>query len=179
MSDDQSDHERTPLSPDQAVLEESEHVLELPDDRYLVSTSRIDETQAERIQDDDESTPDESTPTRSSDRLPVDQARDALRDSLRMSDATYAVEVTAVLEGSIHAERIETDDVVAAFDAINRCFATGVGGDMSAPEVLDILVAESTLAGTRQSHGLDDVLDAFDLGPRDSIGDLIDAVEDD
>lgn len=167
----------TPLSPDQAVLEESEHVLELPENRYLVSTSRIDDQTADQLLEEaeDDGEAEASAPTGGT---ATDSARATLRSSLSESEATYAVEVVAVLEGSVHTDRIETDDVVDAFDDLNRTFAAGVGGDdVSITDAVEILVTESSLTDGPQPIKLDEVLEAFDLGPTDRIADLIDAVE--
>lgn len=175
---DETDPDAVATPPDQAVLEESEHVVGLEDDRYLVSTSRIDPTTANRIKaamaEEEEVEIVSQSPR---DRL--DEARVTIQSSLAGADARYVIEVTAAVEGTCYHDRIETDDVVEAFDELNSCFAAGVGrGSVDIVDVIDILIAESSLTQQRQSHGLDDVLEAYELTPEQPISELLDVVDD-
>lgn len=170
------------LSPDEEVLSESEHVLNLSNDRYLVSSSRIDDTTADRFRDaaDDLSLGEEPQHSDSAPQQPpsLDLARSTIHGSLREQETLYAIEVSAVIEGSLYSDRIETDDVVEAFDSLLGRFAAGVGDrEVSVDEVVDILVTESSLGSGPQSFNLHDVLSAYGLHPEDSIQDLIDATD--
>lgn len=177
MPDDKDDER--PLSPDEEVLEESEYVVGLEDNRYLVSPSKIDQSTEREIRDiatkgDVESTEgaggSQSAPS-------ADVSRGTIQGSLREGGATYAFELIASIEGSQQADRIETDDVVEAFEALNRAFARGVADDVPVDEVIDILLTESTFDTTHESHSFEDVIDAYGLEPYDRINDLIEAME--
>lgn len=183
MTDRSDPEKRSVKPPDQAVLEESEHVVDLSNDRYLVSSSAIDPPKAQRIRqlaeyDDEDGGDAHSAPAPTAAPPSIDHARSAVQASLRDSDSLYAIELTAILEGALYAERIETDDVVEAFEVLNRRFASGVArGNASAAEVIDILLTESELDAERRSHHLSDVLAAYGLDRSDSIGALIDAID--
>lgn len=167
-----------PTNPDEAVLDESEHVVSLDEDRYLVSPTVIDSETAESIK----STAQEAQIEVGNDGGPPDlsQARDQINSSLQESSNRFSFELIAALEGFDQHQRSETDDVIEAFDDLLRAFALGVGSDdMSVMEVLDILLAESTLYDRHHSHNLSDVLEAYDLTPQDRISAMIDALEHD
>ena len=170
------DIDEEPTNPDEAILEESEHVVSLEEDRYLVSPSVIDAETKESIKSFAE---EEQTDTRQDHaKLDLDQARRQIKASLEHSPRQFTIELMGSLEGSTQHGRSETDDVVEAFDEMLRTFATGVGtDDMSIKEVISILLVESSLFEPQHSHDLGEVLNAYDLAPNDRIADLIDAVD--
>ena len=180
MSDDPSD-DGPGLPPDQAILEESEHVVGLSDNRYLVSPSIIDESTIQSVNQVDEAEDDEpsAVPSNATHPPSLDLARATIHHSLRKAKGEYTIELNAVIEGTLYNERIETNDVVEAFERLNRRFASGVGDDLPVSEVLDILLTKSSLADKRRSHSLGDVLEAYGLGPQNTIEDLIELVNED
>lgn len=179
MTDESSDTERV-LTPDELRLEDSNHVVSLEDDRYLVSPTMIDDSTANRIKDaasdpsTDESGGDEGE---SVGPLTIDDARASLLDSLADADATYAIEMIGTIEGQNATQRTVTNDVSTAFERLLLWYAHAVGDDTPVEDVVAILLAHSSIPPTAIAPMVGDLVGELGLDHDDSIAQLLAAIE--
>ena len=102
-----------------------------------------------------------------------------LADELTSHDSTYAYHITAKSGADVANQQLATDDISAAFDGLLVWYARQVATDTPVDEALGILLAESRVKARYPTSRLVEYLDSKDLGPEDSISDLVAAVAED
>lgn len=101
-----------------------------------------------------------------------------LGEELAAHDSAYAYHIAAKSGGSVTHQQLATDDVSAAFDGLLLWYARQLADGTPVDEALGILLAESSVQVRYPTARLTAYLDAHDLGPEDSIADLVDVVAD-
>lgn len=140
------------LSPSDLDIADSEYVAELEEGRYVVST------------DNSTPEPEYTTPPK------------ADGPSLSTHEANYVIDIEVNVEGRVSNYRTASDDTVSAFSDLVRWYATQVDDDLDPSRVLQILIAESDLSiGPHRT--VNTALDRHRLTPKDSIADLLYALE--
>jgi hypothetical protein len=202
---DQDGDERV-LSPDELDIEEQEDVASLGDGRYVIGSdgppdaddvtqsnegssgaqqSPPDANQFEQARPDqqapNQASPADSQQTASTGRSTGDpltgrEVKDWLSDELANHGSSYAYHIATKSGGSVTHQQLATDDVGAAFDGLLVWYARQLSEGTPVDEALGILLAESTVQVRYPTSRLVSYLEAHDLGPEDSIGDLVDAV---
>lgn len=109
-------------------------------------------------------------------RLTGSQVKNWLTDELATHDSNYAYHIAAKSGGSVTHQQLATDDIGNAFDGLLVWYARQVAGGTPVDEALGILLSESTVQVRYPTSRLVAYLEEQDLGPEDSIGDLVEAI---
>jgi hypothetical protein len=188
------DADETVLSPDELDIEAREEVASIGDDRYVIgpdgppsapepdsdeggdsdATDEPDQTEA-----DDEEESERAADANDSDDAGGVSGRDVKRwlgDELDEHDSEYAYRIAAKSGGSINHQQLATDDIGAAFDGLLVWYAQQVAAGTPVDEALGILLSESSVQARYPTSRLVAYLEAHDLGPDDSIRDLVETV---
>lgn len=104
------------------------------------------------------------------------EVKDWLSEELANHGSSYAYHIAAKSGGSVTHQQLATDDVGAAFDGLLVWYARQLSEGTPVDEALGILLAESTVQVRYPTSRLVSYLEEHDLGPEDSIGDLVNAV---
>jgi hypothetical protein len=192
------------LSPDELDIADDEHVEQLDESRFVVSPeARTESGQARPRQ----SGPDTATePSRSPDRpTPPQQGasprprqeptggrsgtdgaatgeltREQVHRWLEASfegGSRYGFDVTATFDGTVSQRRMASNDVVTIFESLVLWYAQQVDNDTPVEEILGILLMEANVPVQYPSESLKKLVKSCDLGPDDTIADLLAAVE--
>jgi hypothetical protein len=169
--------------------EESSGTPESPPDANQFEQARPDQqapshsgtADSQQSPSDSQQSPKASTQGGSSERRPNEpltgrEVKDWLGDELANHSSSYAYHIAAKSVGSVTHQQLATDDVGAAFDGLLVWYARQLSEGTPVDEALGILLAESTVQVRYPTSRLVSYLEAHDLGPEDSIGDLVDAV---
>ncbi|MFC4551443.1 MULTISPECIES: DUF7500 family protein [Halorussus] len=198
--------DRRPLSPDDLDIENEENVVPLDEGRYVIGTDDRPTVSPEALGGGSGAAESAGSATNeggaggggSSDGSPggdagapgsngadahaaVDSAsvKRWLEDDLDSVSARYGFHVTAKAEDSIAHQQLFSDDVTTVFDGLLRWYAQQLTTETPVEDVLGILLTESDVRVRYTLSCLRAILEAYDLGPDDTIADLYDAVQDD
>jgi hypothetical protein len=182
------------LSPEELDIEDEENVVSLDSGRYVIGTDdRPDVSAADRR---DASAQSRDADARPADASPADaqtpelQSGDAgnvssgavkewLEDDLDSTSARYGFHVTAKSDDAISHQQMFSDDVGTVFDSLLRWYAQQLTTETAVEDVLGILLTESNVRVRYSPSCLQAILESYDLGPDDSIADLLENVQDD
>ncbi|NIB99380.1 hypothetical protein [Halobacterium sp. R2-5] len=179
------------LSPEELDIEAREEVASIGDDRYVIGPDgppnppedgEVEPSEDDGRADADESPDDEDDAEEaggSDDSAGEVTGRDVKRwlgDELAEHDAEYAYRIAAKSEDSINHQQLATDDIGAAFDGLLVWYAQQVAAGTPVDEALGILLSESSVQARYPTARLVAYLEAHDLGPDDSIRDLVETV---
>jgi hypothetical protein len=175
------------LSPEELDIEEQDEVATIGDDRYVIGADG--EPAASGDSDADPATQPEPTgdgqaevttdPQQAEPADPQITGRDVkewLAAELESHDSDYAYHIAAKYGDDIAHQQMATDDVGAAFDGLLVWYARQVAGNTPVDEALGILLGESSVQIRYPTARLIAFLEHNDLGPDDSIRDLVDTV---
>jgi len=186
------------LSPEELDITESEHVEQLEEGRFVVSSdARVPEQSGGSSTDpgsDTVSKPDpgpdldptpqphqSGQPQQPTDRQHAELSQEAvhrwLRESFADSPSRYGFDVTATFDGSVGQHRMASNDVVTIFESLLLWYAQQVDSDTPVEEILGILLVESSVPVRYPPRSLKQLVKSSDLGPDDTIADLLAAVD--
>lgn len=197
-----SDADETVLSPDELDIEAREEVASIGEDRYVIgpdgppdapetddsgdstddATGDGDDAGTESDQSDAEDTdetPEQSSTSDDTDAVEEITGRDVKRwlvEELDDHDNEYAYRIAAKSGDSVNHQQLATDDIGAAFDGLLVWYAQQVAAGTPVDEALGILLSESSVQARYPTSRLVAYLEAHDLGPEDSIADLVETV---
>ncbi|MDL5361091.1 hypothetical protein [Halalkalicoccus sp. NIPERK01] len=138
------------LSPSDLDIADSEHVAEIGEGRYVVSTG---------------------------DGPPEPIHEEPTRPAFDPDAARYGLDVEVNVDGRVSSYRTRSNDVVAVFSELASWYAEQVDADLDPARVLRILIAESDLAiGPRAT--VETTMERYDLTSEDAIADLLAALPD-
>ena len=100
-----------------------------------------------------------------------------LGEELESHDAQYAYHIAAKYGDSVAHQQLATDDVGAAFDGLLVWYARQLAGSTSIDRALGILLGESSVQVKYPTKRLVEYLENNDLGPEDSIRELVETVD--
>lgn len=109
-------------------------------------------------------------------QLSGSRVKNWLSDELATHDSTYAYHIAAKSGGSVTHQQLATDDIGTAFDGLLVWYARQVARGTPVDEALGILLSESTVQVRYPTSRLVAYLEEHDLGPEDSIGDLVEVI---
>ncbi|GAA0276724.1 DUF7500 family protein [Halobacterium noricense] len=192
------DADETVLSPDELDIEAREEVAAIGEDRYVIGPDgppkppETDDSgdegsdgdaaeESDQPEADDESA--EASERATDANSPVDagevsgrEVKRWLGDELDEHDSEYAYRIAAKSGDSINHQQLATDDIGAAFDGLLVWYAQQVAAGTPVDEALGILLSESSVQARYPTSRLVAYLEAHDLGPDDSIRDLVETV---
>jgi hypothetical protein len=189
---DQDDDGRV-LSPDELDIEEQDEVAAIGEDRYVIGPdgppNAPEEGSGGGNADGGDGTPQESQPESvggqqaepAAQPEPQVTGRDVkewLAEELESHDSTYAYHIATKYGDDISHQQLATDDVGAAFDGLLVWYARQLAGSTSIDRALGILLGESSVQVKYPTKRLIAYLEANDLGPDDSIRELVETVDD-
>ncbi|ELZ60260.1 MULTISPECIES: hypothetical protein [unclassified Haloferax] len=184
---------------DELDISRDEHVAALDTGRYVISTGEAKPPAADAA--GDESQPSDSGETTGPDTeasgegdedaaapelvLPKDPkkravlARRLLAERVGAVRADHALVTTALVDGNVARHETVSDDVTEVVNSFLSWYADAVGNaDTPRDEVLGILLLASEVRVTYPVRAVEALATANGLDRDDSIGDLLDAVED-
>ena len=195
------------LSPEELDITESDHVEQIDEDRFVVSSSaraggvpgnagQPGDRDGSRREGTSEQSPDrngEPEPATSADEATVDDSPDRqrtgeltqegvhgwLRESFAGNPSRYGFDITGTFDGSVSQRRMASNDVVTIFESLVLWYAQQVDTDTPVEEVLGILLMEANVPVRYPPESLQSLVRSAGLGPEDTIADLLAAVEDD
>jgi hypothetical protein len=187
------------LSPEELDIADDEHVTEIDDGRYVVSseartgdpTGHADVQEGRTEPEVQTPEPDEQSPTDSkldppdgqpdkpSGKIDLGEARNHLSETMLESKSRYGFDVTAKFEGAVSQRRMVSNDVATTFESLLLWYAQQIDGTTPVEEVLGILIMESNVPVRYPPESLQNLVETTDLSPEDSIADLLQAVSQD
>lgn len=167
------------LSPEELDIAEDEHVREIEDGRYVVSSEVLteDEPAAMRAAEgDSEGSTDSPTGGGAG---PLDEAavHEWLREDLLGSDARYGFDLTAAFDGRVDDQRMVSNDIVTVFETMLLWYARQVDSDTPVEEVLGILLMESNVPVRYPAESLQALVDSVGVEEGDTVGAMLRAVD--
>jgi len=170
------------LAPEELDIAEDEHVTQIDDGRFVVSPSErpADDPVGVDAHATPESEPEPDPEPAAGDPDPTldsDAVHDWLAEDVGSVSSRYGFDVTATFGGSVSQRRLVSNDVVTSFESLVLWYAQHVDDDTPVEEILGILLLESNVPVRYPPRSLERILESTNLGPEDSIADLIAAVE--
>ncbi|MDL0134467.1 DUF7500 family protein [Halobacterium salinarum] len=184
---DQDDDDRV-LSPDELAIEEQDEVAAIGEDRYVIGPDGPPSAPADGAAEG--GAPQREQPPQgdrgggnTTEQPPEPQitgrdVKEWLAEELDTHDSKYAYHIASKYGGDISHQQLATDDVGAAFDGLLVWYARQLAGSTSIDRALGILLGESSVQVKYPTKRLIAYLEANDLGPDDSIKDLVQTVDD-
>lgn len=171
--------ERVVFTPDELDITDREEVVEIEEDRYVVSASGGKPDVASTASEGEGGTTDDaerpSTPESAS--LDGPTVRGWLTQHVAAADERYGFEVTATLDDKTAHREFYSDDVVETFDVLLDWFCRNL--DEGDPErVLGILLAETETRPRLPPSALRAYVEREGLSPDDTVADLLETAED-
>jgi len=112
-------------------------------------------------------------------QLSEEEVRRWLRRKYERSNSKYAFDVTAQFDGTVSQRRLASNDLITVFESLMLWYGQQVGSNMPVEEVLGILLMESNVPIRYPPESVESLIRSTDLGPDDTIADLLEAVRDD
>jgi hypothetical protein len=161
------------LAPEELDISDDDHVTQIDEGRFVVSpdTRPVDDSAAEA------GTPTEQEPTPTEGPLDRATVHEWLADDLIGANSRYGFDVTATFGEGTTQRRMVSNDVVTIFESLVLWYAQELDRDTPVEEVLGILLSESSVPVRYPPASLRRLVKSTDLGPQDSIADLLAAVE--
>lgn len=163
------------LDPEDLDITRDDRVKELDEDRYVVSTG-------DPFDDDHDIA---GVDTRQSDRDPEDHGTDPvegierqLRRRLETEDVAHGFDLTTAFDGAFSHRQVVSNDIVAAFEALLMAVTRDIDDDAPPGMVLGILLTEANVDVRYPDARIVQLLEQYDLGPTDTIADLVNAAGD-
>lgn len=204
---DQDDDDGRVLSPDELDIEEQDEVASIGDDRYVIGPDGPPDAPAEEVPADDSGggdggssgdvheddagaepaqatgaaaaaeTAEPAAPPQPEPQVTGRDVKEWLAEELESHDSKYAYHIATKYGDDISHQQLATDDVGAAFDGLLVWYARQLAGSTSIDRALGILLGESSVQVKYPTKRLIAYLKHHDLGPDDSIRDLVETVE--
>ncbi|WP_336326946.1 DUF7500 family protein [Halovenus sp. HT40] len=112
-------------------------------------------------------------------QLSEEEVRRWLRQKYERSNSKYAFDVTAQFDGTVSQRRLASNDLITVFESLMLWYGQQVDSNMPIEEVLGILLMESNVPIRYPPESVENLIRSTDLGPDDTIADLLEAVRDD
>jgi hypothetical protein len=112
-------------------------------------------------------------------QLSEEAVRRWLRRKYERSNSKYAFDVTAQFDGTVSQRRLASNDLITVFESLMLWYGQQVDSTMPIEEVLGILLMESNVPIRYPPESVENLIRSTDLGPDDTIADLLEAVRND
>jgi hypothetical protein len=193
------------LSPEELDIAEDNRVVELEDGRYVVSSdgsqpsvptggrrseergTKGDGSSGRDPEDTPGGDPDSDRPPESEGsvsrpgpgevELTEETVRHWLREHVGGTDSQYGYHVTAKFDDATRQQHLVSNDVVTVFENLLMWYGQQLDSQTAVEEVLGILLLESNLTVQYPQQSLKAYLARQDLGPEDTIADLLETTE--
>lgn len=180
--EDSRDERSGVLKPGDLDITERENVLELEEGRFVISPSGQPNPPPSDNDDRIESVDDgDRTDEISVEKPPNPDGDHVRRDAgLRLANCggRYGFSISAKFDDRIVHRRLSSNDIVTTFEQLLLWFAEQVDDETPVDEVLGILLAEAHVPTRPPAADLRRLLAKNDIDEEDSVGKLLDVVED-
>jgi hypothetical protein len=112
-------------------------------------------------------------------QLSEEEVRRWLRRKYERSNSKYAFDVTAQFDGTVSQRRLASNDLITVFESLMLWYGQQVDSNTPVEEVLGILLMESNVPIRYPPESVENLIRSTDLGPDDTIADLLETVRDD
>ena len=177
--DDTNPEDGKILSPEELDISEDEHVTQIDEGRYVVSSEvRADEPPVSSVaedpdRDDAQQAPQEAAAPEFTDS----NVHEWLAEQLEESNARYGFDVTAKFDGGVDQQQLVSNDIVTVFESLLLWYARQLDGSTPVEDVLGILISQSNVPVRYPSSSIRELVGSTTLSPDDSIADLLEAVD--
>ncbi|MDT3433574.1 hypothetical protein [Haloarcula sp. 1CSR25-25] len=178
-SDEPNPEDGKILSPEELDIADDEHVTEIDEGRYVVSSDvRTDDSYGNHV-------PSDSGPDQASDPAPepdTPEFTDAnvhqwLAEQMAESNSRYGFDVTAKFDGNVDQQQVVSNDIITVFESFMLWYGRQMDGSTSVENVLGILLSESNVPVKHPPENFKRMVQSTGLSPDDSIADLVEAIE--
>jgi len=111
--------------------------------------------------------------------LDEETVRRWMRQKYERSTSKYAFDVTARFDGRVSQRRMASNDLITTFESLLLWYAQQVDTSTPVEEILGILLMESSVPVRYPPESVKNLVKSTDLGPEDTIADLLEAVQND
>jgi len=168
-----ADDEEAALQPEDLDWTRDERVATIDEGRFVVATDSDGTPSADAGDADDDN---ESKPIDEVEQIRAEGARERLAEHVDRVGADHGFSATAAIEDDVVQHEAFSNDMTQVFEELLTWYARNVDPDTPPEDVLGILLLASGRSVRFPRRALIDVLRANDLGPDDSIADLVDAL---
>ena len=165
------------LSPEELDIGDDEHVEEIDEGRYVVS-SDVRTGSVSTATDVDETTDVPPRRTREQPTYSDAAVHEWLHENLDDTNSRYGFDVTAKFDGEVSQQQLVSNDIVTVFESLMLWYARQIDEDTPVEEVLGILLSESNVPVRYPPSSVRTLVAGTGLSPDDSIADLLRAVGD-
>lgn len=176
-SDDSNPEDGKILSPEELDIADDEHVTQIDEGRYVVSSEeRTDSTAGNRV-------PTNQGPRNAPEPDDTPEFTEAnvhewLADQMADSNARYGFDMTAMFDGDVDQQRLVSNDIITVFESLMLWYARQMDGSTPVAEVLGILLSESNVPVRYPPESIKALVRSTNLSPDDTIADLVEVVND-
>lgn len=165
------------MDPDDLDFTDDERVLQIDEDRYVVSGDGPPQPRGLDVGDGSN----DGSPPRSTDSPPdaVTQADVSrwLAASFEATGFTYGFDATLAVENEVVRHRLVSNDLPTTFETLVSWFVRNSTTNATPEEALGILLSASELPVRYPPGTLARVVESADLGPEDTIRELLEALD--
>jgi hypothetical protein len=180
-SDEPNPEDGKILSPEELDIADDEHVTEIDEGRYVVSSDvRTDDSYGNQVSSDPTPDPDpEPDPEPEPDTPEFTDANvhKWLAEQMANSNSRYGFDVTAKFDGNVDQQQVVSNDIITAFESFMLWYGRQMDGSTSVENVLGILLSESNVPVKHPPESFKQMVQSTGLSPDDSIADLVEAIE--
>lgn len=165
------------LDPDDLDFTDDERVRKLEEGRYVVSAEgspNVDAVDGIANTDRDDS---EGQPDHPPDAVTHAQVSRWLAGSFEDTGFTYGFDATLAVEDEVVRHRLVSNDLPTTFETLVTWFIQNSTANATTEEALGILLDASDLRVTYPTASLRHTMNAHGLGPNDTIGEFLAAIE--
>jgi hypothetical protein len=180
-SDEPNPEDGKILSPEELDIADDEHVTEIDEGRYVVSSDvRTDDSYGNQVPSDSAPDPDpdpEPAPEPETPEFTDANVHEWLAEQMAESNSRYGFDVTAKFDGNVDQQQVVSNDIITAFESFMLWYGRQMDGSTSVENVLGILLSESNVPVKHPPESFKRMVKSTGLSPDDSIADLVEAVE--
>ncbi|WP_276273842.1 DUF7500 family protein [Haloarcula litorea] len=163
------------LSPEELDIAEDEHVTEIDEGRYVVSSdARTDDDYGNQVSSEPQQPAPDPEPAREFSDADV---HEWLAERMADSSTRYGFDVTAKFDGEVDQQQLGSNDIVTVFESFMLWYGRQLDGDTPVEDVLGILLSESNVPVKYPPGNVKSLARSLGLSPDDSIAELVAAVE--
>lgn len=176
-SDEPNPEDGKILSPEELDIADDEHVTEIDEGRYVVSSDvRTDDSYGNQVSSDPEPEPD-PTPEPDTPEFTDANVHEWLAAQMAESNSRYGFDVTAKFDGHVDQQQVVSNDIITAFESFMLWYGRQMDGSTAVEDVLGILLSESNVPVKHPPESFKRMVQSTGLSPDDSIADLVKAIE--
>lgn len=172
------------LSPEELDISDDDHVAEIEDGRFVVSSQEgkppAPPTDATDSGGDDDGSDPPASAGRTEANVDLDEreVRRWLAERAEDVDARYGFHVTATFDDDVRHRQLFSDDAVTVFEGLLLWYVQGFDRSTPVEEAIGLLLVAGNMPVRFPAESLEGYLAAHDLDPDDSIADLLATAED-